>query len=192
MVDTIQKPMIEVLWHSPQLQSSEHCILTDLPTAHRLNGVVVAPVGGDPADLHYQVEVDRQWRTCRVDIAIARGGRERRLAMVADGTGNWLVDDQAMDDLGGCLDVDLGWTPSTNTLPIRRLGLEVGAAESITAAWVRFPELTVESAEQSYRRLAERRWRYSSGSFVAELHVDSAGIVLRYGPDLWKALAHTA
>ena len=179
-----------ILWHSPRLQSSEHCILSDLPTGHQLNGVVVVPIGGDPADIHYQVEVDRQWRTRRVDIVITRGGGERRIGMAADGTGNWLVDGQAVDGLGGCLDVDLGWTPSTNTLPIRRLGLEVGAAESITAAWVRFPELTVETLQQTYQRLAERRWRYFSGSFVAELDVDSAGIVLSYGPDLWRAVVH--
>jgi hypothetical protein len=178
-----------ILWHSPELQSSEHCILADHPTGHQLTGVVVVPVEGEPAHLHYQVDVDRRWRTRRVDIAITRGGRERRIGMAADGTGNWLVDDEPISDLDGCLDIDLGWTPSTNTLPIRRLGLEVGAAESITAAWVRFPELTVETLQQSYQRLAERRWRYSSESFVADLEVDAAGIVLRYGPDLWRAVA---
>lgn len=136
--------------------------------------------------------MDRQWRTRRVDIVITRGDRELRIGMATDGTGNWLVDDQAMDVLGGCLDVDLGWTPSTNTLPIRRLGLEVGAAESITAAWVRIPELTVETSEQTYQRLGERQWRYASGSFVADLEVDPQGLVLRYGPDLWRAVAHTA
>ena len=36
--------------------------------------------------------------------------------------------------LDGCPDVDFGWTPATNTVPIRRLGLEVGETASITAA----------------------------------------------------------
>lgn len=54
----------------------------------------------------------------------------------------------------GCVDIDLGWTPSTNTLPIRRLQLGVGTSSGpITAAWVRFPELKLEPLPQEYRNL---------------------------------------
>jgi len=34
-------------------------------------------------------------------------------------------------DLAGCSDVDLGWTPATNILPIRRTGLVVGGSTTI-------------------------------------------------------------
>jgi Putative glycolipid-binding len=38
-----------------------------------------------------------------------------------------------------CVDVDLGFTPATNTLPIRRLGLEVGEAAGLAVAWLNGP-----------------------------------------------------
>ena len=81
-------------------------------------------------------------------------------------------------------------TPATNTVPIRRLGLEVGETAGLTAAWVRFPELDVVASEQWYRRLAIDRWQYTSGDYDCQLVTDPAtGLVLSYGEDLWRAAA---
>jgi hypothetical protein len=93
-----------------------------------------------------------------------------------------------MPDLDNCLDVDLEWSPSTNTLPIRRLGLAIGDMKTVTAAWVRFPSLEVQRLDQSYERVDERRYRYRSGRFTADLAVDEDGVVLQYGVN-WKAVA---
>jgi hypothetical protein len=51
-----------------------------------------------------------------------------------------------------------------------------------------FPSLEVQRLEQSYERLAERRYRYRSGRFTADLAVDDDGMVLQYGVN-WKAVA---
>ncbi|HEU0053514.1 MAG TPA: putative glycolipid-binding domain-containing protein [Longimicrobium sp.] len=117
---------------------------------------------------------------------MTRGG-ERRAISIAVEDGRWTVDGAARPELDGCVDVDISLSPSTNTLPIRRLGLAVGESAEVAAAWVRFPGLTVEVLPQRYTRLDERRWRYESrrGSFVAELEVDADGVVTRYG-DLWE------
>ena len=122
-------------------------------------------------------------RSVTVDLRGPDGERSLRLA-VKDGL--WWVEGRPEATLRECVDVDLGWTPSTNTLPIRRLNLAVGESRAVTAAWVRFPELTVERLPQEYRRLDERRYRYSSagGRFVAELEVDEHGLVTTYG-QIW-------
>ena len=92
--------------------------------------------------------------------------------------------------LDGCRDVDLGWTPATNTIPIRRLGLKAGQTATISAAWVRFPELDVVNNVQRYTRLANDCWQYSSGDYEFELATDAVtGLVLSYGDDLWRAAA---
>lgn len=75
----------------------------------------------------------------------------------------WRVDGVVDRTLRGCTDVDLCCSPSTNTLPIRRLRLAVGASKTIKAAWVRFPGLSVVSASQTYARIDEVSYRYSSG-----------------------------
>jgi hypothetical protein len=90
------------------------------------------------------------------------------LALNRDAKGSWTIDGQAVRSLKGCSDVDLGCSPSTNTLPIRRLGLGIGSAKTIQAAWIRFPALTVEKAAQTYTRLDEFTYRYASGTFEAD------------------------
>ena len=85
--------------------------------------------------------------------------------------------------------MDLGFSPSTNTLPIRRLRLELGESAKVAAVWLRWPELIVERLDQTYERLAPDRYRYLSGRFSAELRVDDHGLVLQYGK-YWRAIAH--
>ena len=69
-------------------------------------------------------------------------------------------------------------------LPIRRLRLGVGESKTIQAAWVRFPQLDVVKAAQTYTRLDEFTYRYSSGTFEADLTVDDDGIVTQYA--VWR------
>jgi hypothetical protein len=85
--------------------------------------------------------------------------------------------------------VDLAITPATNTLPIRRLQLQVGHSESVTAAWVKVPELTVQPLPQRYTRLTKNSYRYeSSNGFSAEIFVDDLGLVITYSGG-WEQIA---
>src|SRR5262249_53570002 len=142
-----------------------------------LRGVIVAVCDPESdsksAEVRYQVACGNDWRTERVAIDLRSASGPRSLALVA-GDGRWHADGREVEALRGCLDVDLGWSPSTNTLPIRRLGLAVGATSGpVTAAWVRFPTLDLEPLPQEYRRLADDRYLYTSrgGAFRAELQV---------------------
>lgn len=173
-----------VLWRGDWQRSYELCTAREAPGAV-LEGTVLLPLADAPAQVRYLVEADERWvtRLARVEL----GGRV--LLLEHDGGGRWLLGGAPRPDLEGCLDVDLGVTPSTNTLPIRRLG-EAGG--EVPAAWVRFPELTLERLEQRYTRLGDGRWRYQAGAFEAELVVDDRGLVVTYGDGLWTTVARSA
>ena len=115
-----------------------------------------------------------------VHVRDLRGFEQRTIALARDAKGAWTIDGKPARALKGCTDVDLGCSPSTNTLPIRRLRLGLGATQTIQAAWVRFPELEVVKAAQTYSRLDEFTYRYASGTFEAELTVDDDGLVTSY------------
>jgi hypothetical protein len=102
----------------------------------------------------------------------------------------WTIDGVALPALEGCHDIDLGFSPSTNLLPIRRLALPIGGRSPVRAAWIRFPELTAEVLEQRYTHLSSDRYLYESagGAFRRELEVDAFGCVIDY-PGLWRAEA---
>lgn len=180
--------MADVMWTVAHdaITGAERCRLDTHDHGWQLSGSVVARHDGRLLDVHYQVELTRDWHTRVVDVTLDRLGEPRTLRLERDADATWTIDGDHAPDLDGCTDVDLGVTPSTNTLPIRRLGLEVGAERDIEVAWVLFPDLRVERGRQTYARLADDVWRYSSGSFTAELTVDPDGLVVGYGNDLWQ------
>jgi uncharacterized protein len=93
-----------------------------------------------------------------------------------------------LPEVGGCRDVDLAVTPATNTLPIRRLDLGIGMSQSVTAAWIKFPELDLQLLSQRYTRIAENIYRYDSDpGFSADIVVDDLGLVINY-PGGWERI----
>jgi hypothetical protein len=179
-----------IVWHCALLASSEHCTFIENDDGFRFLGVVVVPLGELPCHIEYSIDVDRRWHTRGVATTIVTPLGTRHINIRSLLSDRWEVDGTLMTQLEGCDDVDLGWSPVTNTMPIRRLDLGVGESRDITAAWIRFPELDVVRNVQTYTRLAGDRWRYQSGDYEFELLVEPAtGLVLAYGDELWRAAA---
>ncbi|MGY1604167.1 putative glycolipid-binding domain-containing protein [Geodermatophilus sp. SYSU D00815] len=130
----------------------------------------------------FRVEVDGSWRTRGVDAWSVAADGDHRLALAADAERRWWRDGVRAPELDGCVDVDVAATPLTNTFPINRLAsLPVGASATTPVAWVEVPSLRVVRVEQTYRRLAGRRWEYSDEAHGAfELSVDDDGLVVDY------------
>ena len=142
------------------------------------------------ARLHYTIDCDATWHTRSASILGEASGRPVAFSFGSDGAGHWTRDGNAAPEVAGALDMDLGFTPATNTLPIRRLQLSIGETAPVLSAWLRFPGLSFELLEQTYTREAERRYRYramiAGEPFTAQLDIDDFGRVLRY-EGLWEA-----
>ncbi len=174
-------PVRRVAWRrSDGVEADEHCTLTIRETGVSLVGTVLGAEAGIPVRIEYRVATDARGFTSAAQVRDLRGFEQRALVLGRDPKGSWTIDGSAARALKGCSDIDLACSPSTNTLPIRRLRLAVGATATIKAAWLRFPELTVQKVEQTYTRLDEATYRYSSPTFEAELTVDDDGLVATY------------
>jgi len=170
-----------VSWRrTDEVRADEHCTISVRDAGLSLVGTVLGAENDVPIRIEYHVLADGTGSTTAVHVRDLRGFVQRTLALERDAKGNWTVDGARARALRGCIDIDLGCSPSTNTLPIRRLHLGIGRSKTIQAAWVRFPDLTVEKNAQTYTRLDEVTYRYSSGTFEAELTVDEDGVVARY------------
>jgi len=180
--------MSTILWQNVTNGALDRCRLGATRSRLRLTGTVLTAAHGDPLEVRYLVTTDENGLTRRVELDLDNGSTHR--VLLADGAGRWNWDgDPELTDVAGCLDVDLTVTPATNTLPIRRLGLEIGQAADLRMAWMQFPDLEVIPSEQRYERLAADRWKFSTGDFQAELLVDRDGLVLDYG-GLFRSLAY--
>jgi hypothetical protein len=153
----------------------------------RVQGEVVLVEDGAPFAVSYRVECDDAGLTARAHLQVKRGGARDELTLTRGPAGDWTANGRALPELRGIADVDLSVTPSTNTPPIRRLGLGVGQVAEVTAAWVKLPSLGVAPLRQTYRRVEAGLYRYDAPDllFGAELEVDADGVVQRYG-DLWR------
>ena len=168
--------MPSILWRRLDREGHEFCWLDPF----RLFGVALIVHEGVPCALDYMVVWDETWRTRSASMHGNVGESVYDIEIAATADGAWEMDGNDVEAVAGCIDVDLNFSPSTNTLPIRRSQLEVGQEAEVRSAWLRFPSFELEPLVQRYRRIEERTYEYESGSFSAELHVNDAGLVTSY------------
>ncbi|HEY4547449.1 MAG TPA: putative glycolipid-binding domain-containing protein [Pedomonas sp.] len=180
----------EIIWRRVMDDLSfEHAYVRQGPSGLSFGGTVLVSEKGAPLRIEYQGDCDDMWQTRKVALAQTYHGSAASLLLEHDGRGTWRRNGATAPDLAGCTDVDLGVSPSTNALPVNRLRLAPGASSTIRAAWVRFPSLDVEVAEQSYQRIADRRYHYRSlaSGFEAQVEVDEDGFPTDYA-GIWLRL----
>jgi hypothetical protein len=140
-----------------------------------------------PCRLEFQIVCDAAWRTLSGRVSGWFGAEPVKVELYADTARRWMMNGHAAPAVAGCVDLDLTFTPATSTLPIRRLALNPGERAEVRSARLGFPELTLEPAVRTCVRTGESTYRYESadGEILADIEVDTAGIVLRY-PPFWE------
>lgn len=162
-------------------------------------------LGRDPVPYRLEYELDATGdgfttRSLSVDASGADWSRSLRLVR-SDG-GAWTIDAggegaPGLPDAGGdsallddALDCDLGFSPLTNAMPIRRHNLHRGPGKvDFLMAWVSVPDLSIEALAQRYTHLrldpdgaAVRYESVENGEvvFSSDLELDTEGLVRLY------------
>ena len=147
----------------------------------RLRGHTSAVEDGDAYAVRYQITLDDRWRTREVRVSSDTVAGSRSTLLVSDAEGHWSVDGAPAPHLDGLVDVDLEASACTNTLPVHRLVLPVGEDTVASAVYVQALDLAVRRLDQTYRRLDDHHFAYTSeGDFRAVLTYDAAGLVVDY------------
>lgn len=180
----------ELLWQSLDSPGFEHVRLDDShPGWNVYDSMIIREEGGQVRRGGYTLIVDKEWRTLEIRIMVEQApGSMAALHLLASGDGRWTdADEQPIPELDGCVDVDIQWSPLTNTLPVRRLDLQSGAEQEIRVAYIELPTLDLRTVQQRYTRLDNQTVRYESETrdFVRDITLDDAGFVEHY-PDLFK------
>ncbi|HZL73535.1 MAG TPA: putative glycolipid-binding domain-containing protein [Planctomycetota bacterium] len=177
-----------ILWERFDLPGHEVCALMESRGRLELTGWSVFSHRGRPCALQYSIVAGEGGRTRRADVGGFVGRQMVDVRIRADRRRRWTINGRPCPEVEGCEDVDLNFSPSTNSLPIRRLSLAVGERAVVRAAWLRFPDFTLHRLDQEYHRRSRTSYRYSSASgFSTVVAVNGAGLVTRYGR-LWKAV----
>ncbi len=165
-------------------------------------------IGVDPAPyrLDYRLDASDRFVTRSLEVAVTGAGWSRRLELRHDGKGAWSCAASAegasllpppggdVAAVDGALDCDLGLCPLTNTMPVRRHGLDRGGERDFVMAWVSVPDLGLHPSQQRYEHVrrtedgAVVRYVGRHRSFVGELELDVDGLVVVY-PELARRVA---
>jgi uncharacterized protein len=198
-------PVRRYVWLKDDPVGMEHADLSIGESGLTARSVAIgsSPV---PYRLDLDLTVDQGWVSRQLGLAAVGDGWARWLVLDRDVDGSWhgtstesgalppAVEEakplHAVDPRDiprTVLDVDVQWSPLTNLMPIRRLGLTSAGVEGrFTMAWVSVPALTVTLDEQRYTLLGVdegdvcARFDSGDGLFAAVLRCDSDGVVLDY------------
>ena len=153
-----------------------------------LDSTAVFCQGGTQTCLAYRVECNLKWHAKRGYVQGWIGTQSVELSISHVTGGAWILNGVIVSNLENCIDLDLGFTPATNLVPLRRLALRDGQAADVSAAWLDVSAGTLEVLPQHYERRAETKYWYEAPSldYAAMLEVNHIGFIRRY-PGLWEA-----
>lgn len=178
-----------ILWRRLDLPGIEACMMERGARGLELTGAATFAFRRRPCVLSYSVSCSPDGSTRSAKVEGMAGSRAVSIRIEADRARRWKLNGRRCVAVDGCDDVDLNFSPSTNTLSIRRLSLAVGGEARVRSAWLRFPDFSLHPLEQVYRRLSRERYAYrSTTGFSATLEVNRSGLITRYGR-VWKAAA---
>ena len=178
--------MHSVLWEGLHQKGHDACRFAETADGWAIEGAAVFDHNGQPASLAYRLICDRQWASLHASVTGWIGKRDIRIDIAREGDDGWCVNGTRHPALTGLKDIDLGFTPASNTNAIRRLNLPEGAGVETVAVWLDTEDWAVKPLRQSYRRINEHSFAYASPQhgYHATLTVDEFGAVTDY-PDLW-------
>ena len=194
-----------LLWTRTDVPGSEAVVLDDRADGLTARGRQHA-VDPDPYLLDYELTVTDDGTSTRL-VAHAEGAGWTRDLELTRADGRWTSRGTAhgaprlqawdgrarlepaapgfaeADPLSEAVDIDIGGSPLTNSLPVHRRQLlrrPVGHVEHLISAWVLPPTLEVRASAQTYTVLGANRIRFGDAGTAVDIEYDDAGWVRTY------------
>ena len=174
-------------WRRLDQPGHDCCRLFRLSSGWKLRGMAVFSEAGQPCSFAYEVVVDSHWKTRSARLTGFRAKKEIDLRIRRTADGNWRVGTEIQHAVADYVDIDLGFTPATNMLAVRRLNLSVGEYAEAPAAWLALSSLKLKVLPQTYLRSAKLEYEYEAPSvgYKGRLRVSKLGVVEQY-PGLFE------
>lgn len=176
----------EVLWISLDERVVEHLRLSGSGGDIIADGLIIHLGPQQSFRLRYTIRCDSLWRFRMLKLQ-SLDEPQQLLELRSDGAGNWEnARGEAIPSLKGCQDIDIFYSPFTNTLAIRRMALKLHESTETIVAFISVPDMKVSAVRQRYTFLKSSgeigSYRYESLStgFTADLSVDSDALVIEY------------
>jgi uncharacterized protein len=138
-----------------------------------------------PTALRYVLKLHADWSTAegRITGFIGERSIDDRIIRTADG---WTFNGRSCG-MADVLDLDLGFTPATNMVQLRRVSLSIGESAQFDVAWLEAGDEGLHRLPQEYSRSTDREYPYASpqNDYRETIVLDATGFAAEY-PGLWQ------
>ncbi|OHV13937.1 putative glycolipid-binding domain-containing protein [Kushneria phosphatilytica] len=176
----------ELFWRALEYAGTERLRVMTSAEGLLAHGVAVGRTPECPYAFDYRVRLDEQGRCRRLGLQALL--EEWRLELTSDGEGNWQLNGVDREDLAGCIDIDLAFTPFSNSLPIRRYNWSAGDTCELAVVHLTLPEMKAHPARQRYTcREPGYSFDYHNldSGYESAIMIDGDGWVIEY-PGLFR------
>jgi hypothetical protein len=172
-------------WKRLDLPGHDAACLRGTDDGFELSGRAVFLDPRGPAALRYELALAPDWSTRRGHIGgfIGRRPIDTRIAREPEG---WTLDGRGFG-MAEIVDLDLGFTPATNMVQLRRAGLKLGETAEFDVAWLEAGDEALIRLPQVYRRDSDVDYAYDSptANYSATIVLARSGFAAVY-PGLWE------
>jgi hypothetical protein len=177
-----------VIWRRLDVHGMDACRFLSGSEGWIISGTAIFIEDGTAARLDYEVTCGDDWGTRTASVSGWFGDTQVSHSIERTDTGGWRMNGAPVKGASGLLDIDLAFTPATNTTAIRRLDPQAGQEVETTVLWLDTADWTLKPLLQVYRRKSASVLAYASPEhgYRADVTVDDFGVVEGY-PGLWVA-----
>ncbi|WP_335872761.1 putative glycolipid-binding domain-containing protein [Bacillus sp. 2205SS5-2] len=177
----------KVFWEHKEQSGSEYLRISENDTNIIAEGLVLFTYKRDAYKFSYEVIMDINWHTKRVEIINLE--LNEKLQLDSNCKGKWFLENSELLEMGGVIDIDISVTPFSNTLPINRFKWELGQERNFNMLYIDVPTLEFMKLQQQYKFIGSsdngiRKFQYKCRDFETVVTVDQDGLIIEY-PDVF-------
>lgn len=177
--------VITAFWRRLDLPGHDAASVSQTAHGYELFGQSVFLDSRGPTALRYILALNPDWSTSEGHITGFIGKRPVDTHIFRSPEG-WTLNgtDFGMAEV---VDLDLGFTPATNLLQLKRTSLAIGETSSFDVVWLEAGDEKLQRLPQEYRRISDLEYDYNSPTvgYRAPIVLAPSGFAAVY-PGLWE------
>lgn len=142
-----------------------------------------------PWQVNYTLTLNPRWEAQTVFIEVM-SEQNYTISLHKNELQQWMNEKgEHLAAFDGCVDVDISFTPFTNSLPINRLQLTKGEGQDIRVVYVDVRNGVIKTVKQRYLNKGNQIYKYENedSGYISELIIDKDGYVVDY-PGIWQQI----
>lgn len=175
-----------IVWKNSLINATEF-VKIDKEELTTVKGYITGEGYEKPWQINYTLTINSRWEVQTVFVDVM-SEQNYTIQLYKNEQLQWMNENgEHLPAFDGCVDVDISFTPFTNSLPINRLQLTTGEGHDLRVVYIDIKQGICKPVKQRYLNKGDKVYKYENedSGYMSELLVDSEGYVVDY-PGVWQ------